>query len=516
MHQKNTSEDGYNTYREDHGASSDYYTTRLTQQDGLMASKVKGLPEEAQVIFSIADIKQLEKIHRLVKEDPQDGTDKKQHSAALRKYINYIKLNTLTDYEDWLIKRANALCNNQTNSADELSDEQLKVVCESLGIDTKFDYRKSDDGNVDAEGNEVEKKKKNKIEQLRKDLDNKIGILNITVSNQLLQELYNICNQMTRIEKDMPKLRYKKAMMLYGPPGTGKTYTAMNMAEALICKIYSEEGQQIPTNLNDNIFHLQFHVNYTYYDFVAGMRINNGNTITQKGFIYDVIDRANTINSKLPVVVILDEINRTDISRVFGELFSAIEKRGHDIKLSLRDKNNKFLTLNIPNNIYFIGTLNEIDFSLERIDFALRRRFVWIEKTYDEDALRSILTEKSATNSLSIDIDSFCKKCSDVNKKIKTKLSAEYYIGHAFFAELAEIMKEMELNEKDALEELWNISIKPTLDAYCGNMETNEREDFVKDCYNVFFKGKKNTNSKNDDEPQIETNSTTSLSSVDE
>ena len=207
------------------------------------------------------------------------------------------------------------------------------------------------------------------------------------------------------------KLEYKKAMILYGPPGTGKTYIAMQLAKEIVARHYyrefinkSNENNQnnaysifddIENNRRERINYLQFHINYNYEDFIAGQIIMGGSIETKKGFIFDVIEKAKK-NSKMPYVVILDEINRTDISRVFGELFTAIEKRGEDVTLTFPapkedGQMNERLVLNLPENIYFIGTMNEIDFSLERIDFALRRRFIWELKDYSTEALENII-----------------------------------------------------------------------------------------------------------------------------
>lgn len=302
---------------------------------------------------------------------------------------------------------------------------------------------------------------------------------------------------------DLKKLKYKRAMMLYGPPGTGKTYEAMELAQTLIGHEFADAFLTAADNdkhsilkefFGKNIFHLQFHVNYTYDDFVAGMVIENGNTQVRKGFIYDVIERANElkkIHDGLPVVVILDETNRTDISRVFGELFSAIEKRGKDIDLSLKipskNESGKIiyepLKLNVPDNVYFIGTMNEIDFSLERIDFALRRRFIWILKTFDEDALKKILENKVGDN---FEINKYISLCKKVNDEVKKKLGKEYLIGHSFCAEIANIMDRMDKTYEDARVMLWDISILPTLEAYCGSMDEEEKKKFIIDCANAF------------------------------
>lgn len=338
-------------------------------------------------------------------------------------------------------------------------------------------------------------------------------------------------------------LEYKKAMVLYGPPGTGKTYTAMELAKQLqiryILSKYKKgsiDAKDIFTeaeNLYKNsTYYLQFHVNYTYENFIAGQTIENDGTVstlkTKPGFIYDIIKKANeaidtaiyknlgidknnnketydqyindiTKNKELqkkinaaPFIVILDEMNRVDVSRVFGELFTAIEKRGTDVFLTLPDSpnNGERLKLNIPYNIYFIGTMNEIDFSLEQIDFALRRRFIWELANYSENALEEIITENIEETG---NFTNFLNNCTALNKNIAEKLGEEYHIGHAFFAEIANIYNELKENGnfdttiKQAQNILWQISIRPTIEAYCGTMEKNAKKAFIDDCYKVFF-----------------------------
>jgi len=322
------------------------------------------------------------------------------------------------------------------------------------------------------------------------------------------------------------KLEYKKAMILYGPPGTSKTYSAKELATSVIFRHIMRHHKDtalgiIKNNLlgelKNRIKVLQFHINLNYEDFIAGHTIEDNNVKTKKGIIYDIIEESkktsmsisdteigfsidetneatNDKKEKLPYVVILDEINRTDISRVFGELFSAIENRGEDIDLLLPDPDsqnqyqNLRLKLNIPENIYFIGTMNEIDFSLERVDFALRRRFIWELHDFDKETLNEIIEYRlfdADTNDIPQDgIDDFCDKCVALNEKIEEVMGETYHLGHAFFADIANLYKQLKENGmsdcwKKAKDILWEISIKPTLDAYCGTMDSGLKEKYL-------------------------------------
>ena len=330
-------------------------------------------------------------------------------------------------------------------------------------------------------------------------------------------------------------LEYKKAMVLYGPPGTGKTYTAMELAKEMLVRYwvkqyensntqdeYIEKIKKI-TEIKDkieenkieenNIYYLQLHVNYSYENFIAGQVIKDGNIVTQEGFIFKLVEAAQKEVAKVnkenegitsenekvkpkPFVVILDEMNRVDVSRVFGELFTAIEKRGTQVNLTLPDPNNpdERLTLTIPENVYFIGTMNEIDFSLEQLDFALRRRFIWELADYDSDSLEQIITSRlNAKDDYKYGISSFIDCCDKINKTIEncSSLGEKYHIGHAFFAEVAEIINKLVESSKNKSEDtiwknarsiLWQISILPTLEAYCGTMDSSEKKTFIEDC----------------------------------
>ena len=248
------------------------------------------------------------------------------------------------------------------------------------------------------------------------------------------------------------------------------------------------------------------HPNYSYEDFIIGKSIENDTVVVKPGKLMQIIA---SIKDETPHFIILDEINRVDISRVFGELFTAMEKsyRGNDshgVELSasandlpddLQDKYENFkdkngnLFLKIPENLYFIGTMNMIDFSLEQIDFALRRRFLWKLSTYDPDRLTNIIFEKK--KDCSIKYDDFVKSCTNLNEKIKNceNLGDTYLIGHAFFSEIVDIYEKV-YDLGLAKKILWEISIEPTLEAYCGTMDYNTKTDFINECKKAFMPDK--------------------------
>ena len=167
----------------------------------------------------------------------------------------------------------------------------------------------------------------------------------------------------------------------------------------------------------------------------------------------DIIKNNNTKFKDLPFVVILDEINRVELSRLFGEFFSAIEYRGKNILLNTTGENGKRLSIRIPDNLYFIGTMNMIDFSLEQVDFALRRRFAWVESTYKSKSLYDIIESKqkeaekeaSYTRIDNSSIENFVNDANSLNESIENKvgLGPSFKIGHTFFAEIVDLNKQL-------------------------------------------------------------------------
>jgi 5-methylcytosine-specific restriction protein B len=341
---------------------------------------------------------------------------------------------------------------------------------------------------------------------------------------------------------DETLLDYKKAMILYGPPGTSKSYQARRIAESMIAKALRKNEKsivdcinQLQTTLDSHIHILQMHPNYTYDDYIVGKSIEGTNIVVKPGKMLQIIAGIKS-DDNLPHFVILDEINRVDISRVFGELFTAMESsyREKGVELSvdvsqIPEEAKKALTiangklfLKVPENMYFIGTMNMIDFSLEQVDFALRRRFLWKLSTFDHKRLDEIISEKVAENIKKLQAknedvaqwnnwpDNFIECCIALNNEIEweSSLGKNYLIGHAFFAEIADIFEKVGDWGK-AKNILWQVSILPTLDAYCGTMDAEMQKRFINVCKDAFFPELKDGKKKKDASQQSLTQETT-------
>lgn len=192
-------------------------------------------------------------------------------------------------------------------------------------------------------------------------------------------------------------LQRKRQVILYGPPGTGKTHWALAAASELIARAWF---QRTHADLDDEqrvamvdaraIEIVSFHPGYGYEDFLEGFR--PGAAGTQIGFelrdglFKRVCWRAQADTSR-PYVLVIDEINRGDLPRIFGELMTVIErdKRGRPITLPLSGE-----AFAVPDNVLVIGTMNTADRSIALLDAALRRRFGFVELLPDATTLRGV------------------------------------------------------------------------------------------------------------------------------
>ncbi|MDU1538533.1 MAG: AAA family ATPase [Paeniclostridium sordellii] len=218
-------------------------------------------------------------------------------------------------------------------------------------------------------------------------------------------------------------LEQKKNIILQGPSGVGKTFIAKR-----IC--YFHQGNRD----NSNIEMVQFHEYYTYEEFVRGYRRGkNGEDYIKNGIFYDFIKKAQTYPEHKHYFII-DEINRGNLNKIFGELTMLIEnnKRGKEnsIKLLYSECDESFY---IPENVYIIGTLNTSDNTLKDISYPLRRRFgfIDIDPVFENMDLRNYLG-----NYIGVEMaDKVVCKMMYLNKTIEedNKLGKRYKIGQSYF-----------------------------------------------------------------------------------
>ena len=225
----------------------------------------------------------------------------------------------------------------------------------------------------------------------------------------------------------LERLQSKKAMILQGPPGVGKSFISRKLAYALMKETDNERLETV-----------QFHQSYSYDDFVRGYRPvagKAGSFTLQNGVFYEFCQKA-IKDPDREYVFIIDEINRGNLSQIFGELLMLIEadKRGPEFALPLTYRNEDEPHFYVPSNLYLIGLMNLADRSLAMVDYALRRRFVFVtlKPQFDSELFRQWLSARSMNPKL---IQLVMERLTELNAEIKADpfLGENYQIGHSFF-----------------------------------------------------------------------------------
>jgi 5-methylcytosine-specific restriction protein B len=325
-------------------------------------------------------------------------------------------------------------------------------------------------------------------------------------------------------------LELQKQLVIFGPPGTSKTYEARQLAKQIIRRAamrawgpvaYFERQEELERIVDAQVRRLQLHPAYSYEEFIRGLRLRDGKTVYEDGYLLRLVDEIGKEatpegEQPLPWVLILDELNRADLSRVFGEAFSVLEDRDSPVELPGAEPGEPIATLQLPQHLFVIGTMNLIDQSLEQIDFALRRRFLWQRSSFDSARLADVLPElwqETETSSrygwdrISQEIQVFIARAVLLNEQIAASplLGRDYEIGHTYFFKVIGLLERADyLHRKyrasrflwskrgeplSPVRDLWRLSLEPLIDQYLQGVDAESRTAELARLGRVFLRG---------------------------
>ena len=237
----------------------------------------------------------------------------------------------------------------------------------------------------------------------------------------------------SELKKWVKAIERKNQAILYGPPGTGKTFLAKLLAKHII------------GGSNGFVELVQFHPAYAYEDFIQGIRpkVNSEGQLDYpivKGRFLNFCEKSTKCDGIC--VLIIDEINRANLARVFGELMYLLEYRDQEVPLASGN------FLRIPDNVRIIGTMNTADRSIALVDHALRRRFAFLALYPNFEILLSYHKDTG------FDVEPLIEVLKKINRQIDDR---HYEIGISFF---------LCNNIKEQIEDIWRMEIEPYLEEY--------------------------------------------------
>lgn len=267
--------------------------------------------------------------------------------------------------------------------------------------------------------------------------------------------LENEWQRLVESQRRLETTQYNLNTILYGPPGTGKTYHTISRSVE-ICDGGSLEGEDLRKRYTElvnqgRIVFITFHQSYGYEEFVEGIRpaVIDGSVVyqIQDGVLKRIVDKA---RGGLPHVLIIDEINRANISKVLGELITILEddKResaSNEVRVRLPYSGSEFA---LPSNLYILGTMNTADRSIALLDTALRRRFNFEEMPPNPELL------KESERQCSVDLPNVLRT---INERLEYLVDRDHLIGHAWL---------MGANDREQLDEIMRRKVIPLIAEY--------------------------------------------------
>ena len=337
-----------------------------------------------------------------------DETNGDQHPG----YVNNRKVEWLKSfaYSDLPKEFKNSLCSSRSIFSLNVYKSLILELLEKGVVDM-------DDG--------IEVTQEETVEYTKEDF-----LVDVFMTNEEYDSLYNL-------------LKYKRNVILQGAPGVGKTYLAKKLAYSIIGCTSASQVEMI-----------QFHQNYSYEDFIMGYKPDDNSFELKDGIFYVFCQKASSQPDK-EFFFIIDEINRGNMSKIFGELMMLIEKNYRGTKATLAYNG---LPFSVPKNLYIIGMMNTADRSLAMIDYALRRRFSFFEI---EPGFLSEGFKNYQANFKNANFDRLINQIVELNKEIciDGSLGKGFCIGHSYFCGQSECTDEW-------MKEVIEYDILPMLNEY--------------------------------------------------
>ena len=385
--------------------------------------------------FFVGEEKQIEEIETNIEGDETIMQEKFKQwllenglmETTVNGYINAINLTSREAMEDGIITK------ELFNIENVL---ELDKIIDVLSTNEKFLKRKENTHNHNSAP-------LNRYRDFLSMISTKPEAIEEYDKNKFLEEVFITEDKYDSIVSILSK---KKNIILEGAPGVGKTFIAKRLAYSIIGAKDKSKVELI-----------QFHQSYSYEEFIEGYRpVENGFEL-QRGIFYKLCKKAENDKANNYYLVI-DEINRGNLSKIFGELLMLIEadKRGDSLKLAYSEEE-----FSVPENLYIIGLMNTADRSLALIDYALRRRFSFIKI---EPAFESEKFRKAFNNKFDKDYENVINIIIKINEAIKNdkSLGDGFKIGHSYFCP---DIKDRKGNKKD-IQDIINYEIIPLLEEY--------------------------------------------------
>ncbi|WP_280428047.1 McrB family protein [Nocardia brasiliensis] len=258
-----------------------------------------------------------------------------------------------------------------------------------------------------------------------------------------------------RIQEIVRLAERHRAVLLTGPPGTSKSHYAAEAADVLVNRVQKRRR------------YIQFHASYQYEDFMMGFSPTDSGFEVKRGPFLELADEANDDPEHMYVLVI-DELSRADVGRVFGEALTYIERRKREQPFTIANGRE----VKIPMNLIIIATMNPFDRGVDEVDAAFERRFPKIAMDPDRDELDEILTENGMDETLKTRVLGWFSRINSHARKIPAAA-----VGHAYF--IGE-------SDESTLRDLWNYQLKYVVQR-AFRREENTRMDLETAWDQIFF-----------------------------